>query len=184
MISLSLSLSLSLILSLFLSGWGSAEEAGQASVTPVPAGMDLGYGRREPRWLRCTNQGTGVVSAGVEMELRRDTLSTHRVSSPAGQGRALSLKESPVGTKISSLMSPASGSGLERGKMVWRGRGAGEAVTWDSTRCYHLVWPRRPTHGTTQHLFPEESPSQDGECQSPCPSAGRCEQKLKADPLL
>lgn len=95
--------------------------------------MDLGYGRREPRWLRFTNQGTGVVSAGVEMELRRDTLSTHGVSSPAGQGRALSLKESPVGTKISSLMSPASGSGLERGKKVWRGRGAGEAVAWDST---------------------------------------------------
>lgn len=42
-----------------------------------------------------------------------------RVSSPAGQGRDLSLKESPVGTKISSLMSPASGSGLERGRVFW-----------------------------------------------------------------
>lgn len=40
------------------------------------------------------------------------------VSSPAGRGRALSLKESPVGTNLSSLMSPALGSGLERGKRV------------------------------------------------------------------
>lgn len=96
----------------------SAEGAGQAFVTPVPAGMDPGYGWREPRWLRSTNQGTSVVSAGVEMELWRDTLSTHGVSSPAGQGRALSLKESPVGTKISSLMSPASGSGWGWG--CWR----------------------------------------------------------------
>lgn len=114
-----MALGLRVSLSLSLSGWGSAKGAGQASVTPVPAGMDLGYGRREPRWLRSTNQGTGVVSAGVEMELRRDTLSTHGVSSPAGQGRDLSLKESPVGTKISSLMSPASGSGLERGRVFW-----------------------------------------------------------------
>lgn len=45
------------------------------------------------------------------------------VSSPAGQGRALSLKESPVGTKISSLISPASGSALERAKKVVRDPG-------------------------------------------------------------
>lgn len=45
------------------------------------------------------------------------------VSSPAGRGRALSLKESPVGTKISSLISPTSGSALERAKRVVRDPG-------------------------------------------------------------
>lgn len=85
--------------------------------------MDLGYGRRDlggsglrtrtPMWCllewRWDQGGTPYPFMGV--------------SSPAGRGRVLSLKESPVGTKISSLISPTSGSALERAKRVVRDPG-------------------------------------------------------------
>lgn len=77
----------------------------------MPAGVALGRGRR--------GQGTAVVSAGLETGLGRDTqpLGGDRtglgvISCRSGEGSV--PKESPVGTKISFLVFPAPGSGLER----------------------------------------------------------------------
>lgn len=88
----------------------------------MPAGVIGGCGR-----------GVGLGSSGLRTKVSVWYLLGWRldwgeiphppkgVSSPAGWGRALSLKESPVGTKISSSMSPTPGFGLERGFGVLRG---------------------------------------------------------------
>lgn len=99
------------------------------------------------------------------------------MSSPAGRGEGSVPKESPVGTKISSLIFSAPGSGLERVEGVARVLGASEKrEPGDGPSARPLMGPR----GTAPELL--ELPS-DGRL-TPCLSQ-RSESRLRSDrPVL